>query len=80
MINKKNEIVTSNKSKYLLVENEFKKLQDKIEKLQTFDSSLLLGRSYFFSDGAQLCLIFQVLYYTLKRLQSVTKIMAKTAI
>ena len=29
--------VTSNKSKHVLVENEFKKIQDKIKKLQTYD-------------------------------------------
>ena len=41
----------------MLVENELKKLQ-------TFDSSLFVGQSYFFSDGIQLYLIFQPLYYT----------------
>ena len=69
-----NKKVTSNKSQHLLVENEFKKLQDKIEKLQTFDSSLFIGQSYFFNDGAQLYLIFQPLYYTLKRLGDTEKI------
>ena len=29
---------------------------------------LFIGQSCFFSNGAQLCLIFQMLYYTLKRL------------
>ena len=55
-INKK---ITSNK--HVLVENELKNLQ-------TFDSSLFIGRSYFNNDGAQLYLIFQPVYYTLKRL------------
>ena len=44
--------LTSNKSKHLLVENEFKKLQ-------IFDSSLVIG-------ATQLYLIFQALYYNLK--------------
>ena len=44
--------ITSNKTKIVLVENEFKKLQ-------TFDSSLFIGQSYFNNDGAQLYLIFQ---------------------
>ena len=35
-----NKKVTSNKSKHLLAENEFKKLQYKIEELQTFNASL----------------------------------------
>ena len=45
-----NKKVTSNKSEHLLVENELKKLQDKIEKLQTFDSGLSIDQSYFFND------------------------------
>ena len=61
-----NKNATSNKLKHLLIENEFKKLQDKIENLITCDSSLFNGQSYFFNDGAQLYLIFQRLYYTLK--------------
>ena len=52
-----NKKVTSNKSKNVLVENKFKKIQ-------TFDSSLFVGQSYFFNDEAQLYLIFQMLYYT----------------
>ena len=52
-----NKKVTSNKSKNVLVENELKKIQ-------TFDSSLFVGQSYFFNDEAQLYLIFQMLYYT----------------
>ena len=40
--------VTSNISKHLLIENESKKLQDKVKKLQTFDSSLFNSQIYFF--------------------------------
>ena len=50
-----NKQVTSNKAKNLLVENELKKLQ-------TFDSSLFIGQSYFNNDGAQLYLIPQSIY------------------
>ena len=54
-----NKKITSNKTKHLLIENEFKKLQ-------TFDSSLFTGQSYFNNDGVQLYLILEPLYYTLK--------------
>ena len=53
-----NKNVISNKSKHLLIENEFKKLQ-------MFDSSLFIGQSYFFSDRAELYLIFQLIYKTI---------------
>ena len=53
-----NKKATSNKSKYLLVENEWKKIQ-------TFDSSLFTDQSYLSSDGAQLCLVFQSIYKTI---------------
>ena len=39
---------------------------DKIVNLQTYDLSLFIGQSYFVNDGAQLYLILQPLYYTLK--------------
>ena len=66
-VKKLNKKVTSNKSKHLLVENE-------LQKLQTFDSSLFIGQSYFFSDGVQLYLIFQLLYYTFKTLSNSEKV------
>ena len=44
---KTNKKVISNKSKHVQVENELKKLKDKIEKLQTFDSSLLMVKTTF---------------------------------
>ena len=53
--------VISNKSRHSLVEHE-------LQKLQIFDSSYFIGQRYFFNDGAQLHLIFQTLFYTLKRL------------
>ena len=46
-----------------------------MEKLQIYDSSLLIGQSYFFNDGAQLYLIFQMLYYILKRVVDSEKIL-----
>ena len=36
--------------------------------------NLFIGQSYFFNDGAQLYLIFQTLYYTLKRLGDTEKV------
>ena len=36
-----------------------------LKKLQTFDSSLFIGQSYFNNDGAQLYLIFQSIYKTI---------------
>ena len=47
---------------------ELKAEQDKIVKFETYDLSLFIGRSYFVNDGAQLYLILQPFYYTLKRL------------
>ena len=69
-----NKKVTSNKSKHLLVENELKILQDKMERLQTFDSSLFIGQSYFFNDVAQLYLKFQIFFYISKKLGDNKKI------
>ena len=43
---------TANNSKYLLVENEFKKLK-------TFDSIYFRGKSHFGEDGTQNYLVFQ---------------------
>ena len=44
--------ITANKSKQLIVENEFKKLK-------TFDSSYFIGKSHFEEDGIQNYLLFQ---------------------
>ena len=54
----RNEKVTSNKEKHLLIESELKKQQ-------TFDLSPFIGQSYFNNDGAQLFLIFQSIYKTI---------------
>ena len=54
----------------------YKKLQDKIEKLQTYDSIPFIGQSYFFNDGAQLYLIFQPLCYTFKTLSNSKKVIS----
>ena len=50
-----NRKITPNKSKHLLVENEFKKLK-------TFDSSYFRGKSHFEEDGTQNYLVFQPMY------------------
>ena len=47
-----NRKITSNKSKYLFVENELKKLK-------TFDSIYFRGKSHFEEDGTQNLLVFQ---------------------
>ena len=47
-----NRKITDNKTKYLLVENELKKLK-------TFDSSYFRGKSHFEEDGTQNYLVFQ---------------------
>ena len=49
-----NRKITANKTKNLLVENEFKKLK-------TFDSSYFIGKSHFEEDGTQNYLVFQPL-------------------
>ena len=54
-----NEKVTSNKTKNVLLEDEFKKWK-------TFDSSLFIGQSYFVNDGSQNFLVFQSVYKTIK--------------
>ena len=46
-----NNKINSNKTKHLLVENEFKKLE-------TFDSSYFRGKSFIENDGAQNSLVF----------------------
>ena len=47
-----NKKITTNKSNYLLVENELKKLK-------TFDSSYFIGKSHFEEDGPENYLVFQ---------------------
>ena len=61
-----NKKIALNKAKHVLVANELKKLQ-------TFDSSFFIDKSYFLNDGAQLYLIFQTLHYTLKELRNTEK-------
>ena len=64
-----NKKITPNKTKHLLVENEFKKLE-------TFDSSLFISQSYFNNDGIKLYLILQRLYHTLKILGDSEKVVS----
>ena len=59
-----NRKITSNKSKYLLVENEFKKLK-------AFDSSYFVSKRHFEEDGAQNYLVFQPMYRYFKRIAGV---------
>ena len=53
--------INSNKTKHLLVENEF-------EKLKTFDLSYFKGKSYFGEDGTQNYLVFQPIQRYFKRI------------
>ena len=59
----------------MLVKNELKK-EDQIKKLQTYYSSFFIGQSYFFNDKGQLYLIFQMLYYSLKRLDDTEEVIS----
>ena len=56
--------VTKNKTKYLLVENELKKLQK-------FDAAYFRGKSHFEEDGIQNYLVFQPMYRYFKRIAGV---------
>ena len=69
-------LATKDQIKKWATKAEFKAEQDKIVKLQTYDLSLFIGQSYFVIDGAQLYLILQVLYYTLKRLGDTGKVVS----
>ena len=53
-----NKKLTSNKTKNVLIKTELKKLQ-------TFYSSFFIGQNYFNNDGAQLYLIFPLIYKTI---------------
>ena len=59
-----NRKITSNKTKYLLVQNELKKLK-------TFDSSYFIGKIHFEEDGRQNHLVFQ-------RIKRYSKVIANT--
>ena len=50
-----NKKITQNKTKHLLVEN-------KLNKLKTFDSRYFIGKSHFEEDGTQNYLVFQPMY------------------
>ena len=50
-----NRKITANKTKHLLVEN-------KLNKLKTFDMSYFIGKSHFEEDGTQNCLVFQTIF------------------
>ena len=54
------------KIKTLATKAELKAEQNKIVKLQIFDSSLFIGQSYFSNDTAQLYLISKPVYKTVK--------------
>ena len=59
-----NKEITSNKTKHLLVENEFKKLK-------TFDQCYCIGKSHFGEDDTQNYLVFQPIQRYFKVIASV---------
>ena len=63
--------------KKLAAKAQLKPEQNKIVKLQNHDLSLFIGQSYYVNDGAQLYLILQPLYYTLKRLGDTEKVASR---
>ena len=69
-------LATKEKVKKLATKAELKVEQDEIVRLQPYDLSLFIGQSYFVSDGAQLYLIIQLLYYTSKRLGDTEKVVS----
>ena len=78
-IKKLNKKDTSNKLKHVPGENEFKKTARQNRKIKNILFKSFIGQSYFFNDGAQLYLIFQMLYYTLRRLVNTGKIVSLKA-
>ena len=76
-LNEKIKILATKKEiEKLAIKAELKVEQDKIVKFQTYDLSHFIGQSYFVNDGAQLYLILQPLYYTLKRLGDTEKVVS----
>ena len=63
-LSSRNRKIAANKSKHLLVENEFKKLK-------IFDSSYHRGKRHFEEDGTQNYLVFQPIYRYFKRVVGV---------
>ena len=59
-----------NKTKHVLVENEFKKPQ-------TFDSSFFIGRSYFVNDGSQNFSMFELIHKTVTTFSVTTNTIAE---
>ena len=59
-----NDRVTKNKTKYLLVENELKKLQK-------FDAAYFIGKTHSEEDGTQNNIVFQPMYRYFKRITGV---------
>ena len=56
-LSRNNRKITENKTENVLVKNE-------LNKMKTFDSSYLIGKSNFEEDGTQNYLVFQVITYT----------------
>ena len=61
------------KIKALARKAELKGEQEKIEKLQTYDSSIFIDQSYFFNDGSQHFLMFEPIFETFPRTSRTTE-------
>ena len=61
------------KIKALARKAELKGEQEKIEKLQTYDSSIFIDQSYFFNDGSQDFLMFEPIFETFPRTSRTTE-------
>ena len=69
-------LATKEEIKKSASKTDLKAEQDKIVQLQIYDLSLFIDQSYFVNDGAQLYLILQPAYYTLKRLGDTEKVVS----
>ena len=67
-------LATKEEIKKLATKAELQAQQHKTVKLQAYDVSLFIGQRFSVTDGAQLYLILQLLYYTLKRLGDTEKV------
>ena len=62
--------VENDKVATLVTKAELKAEQDKIIKLDAFDSSYFRGKSHFENDGSQICLVFQPMYRYFEKIVS----------
>ena len=68
--------INLNKSSNISIKAELKTEQDKIIKLQAFDSSYFCGKNHFEDDSTQNYLVFQLLYIYFKKIGNTDDISA----